>query len=148
MEQIANKIAILYDASQAVLATFELDEVLQQILTIARDYFHLTNVAILLKDREKQDLYPRAMAGWDPGYDDIRIALGSVAPVPLRLTELEQVLLGKPVEPELVAQAREMAAAAIGPIDDIRSTARYRSAVASNLVAEFLEQLRDQGSRA
>ena len=68
MEQIANKIAILYDASQAVLATFELDEVLQHILTIARDYFHLSNVAILLKDREKQDLYPRAMAGWDPGF--------------------------------------------------------------------------------
>ena len=77
MQQIANKIAILYDASQAVLTTFELDEVLQQILTIARDYFHLTNVAILLKDREKQDLYPRAMVGWDSGYDDIRVALGS-----------------------------------------------------------------------
>ena len=37
-----------------------------------------------------------------------------------------------------------MTAAAIQPIDDIRSTARYRTAVASNLVAEFLEQLRDQ----
>ncbi len=43
------KISILYDASQAVLSTFELDEVLQQILTIARDYFHLQNVAILLR---------------------------------------------------------------------------------------------------
>ena len=77
MQKIANKIAILYDASQAVLTTFELDEVLQLILAIARDYFHLTNVAILLKDREKNDLYPKATAGWDEGFDKIRIALGS-----------------------------------------------------------------------
>ena len=46
------KIAILYDASQAVLSTFDLDEVLQRILVIARDYFHLQNVAILLLDKE------------------------------------------------------------------------------------------------
>lgn len=74
--------------------------------------------------------------------EDVRIALGSVAPVPLRLTELEQVLRGKSLEPQLVNLARQAASVAIRPIDDIRSTARYRSAVASNLVAEFLEQLR------
>jgi CO/xanthine dehydrogenase FAD-binding subunit len=74
--------------------------------------------------------------------EDVRIALGSVAPVPLRLTELEQVLRRKSLEPQLVNLARQAASVAIRPIDDIRSTARYRSAVASNLVAEFLEQLR------
>lgn len=73
--------------------------------------------------------------------EDVRIALGSVAPVPLRLTELEQMLKGKAVEPELLQLARETAAAAIEPIDDIRSTAKYRAAVAGNLVAEFVEQL-------
>jgi CO/xanthine dehydrogenase FAD-binding subunit len=77
--------------------------------------------------------------------DDVRIALGSVAPVPLRLTEVERIAKGKPVEPELVQLTREMTTAAIQPIDDIRSTARYRSAVAGNLVAEFLEQLRGSG---
>ena len=46
-----NKIAVLYDAGQAVLSTFDLDEVLQRILAIARDYFHLRNVAILLLDQ-------------------------------------------------------------------------------------------------
>ena len=50
------KIAILYDASQAVLSTFDLDEVLQRILLIARDYFHLRNVAILLLDEETDQL--------------------------------------------------------------------------------------------
>src|SRR5271166_2747646 len=70
------KIAILYDASQAVLSTFDLDEVLQQILTIARDYFHLQNVAILLMDEERQDLYVRRQVGWDRDRDKTRIPLG------------------------------------------------------------------------
>ncbi len=45
------KLAVLYDAGQAVLSTFDLDEVLQRILAIARDYFHLPNVAILLLEQ-------------------------------------------------------------------------------------------------
>ncbi len=80
--------------------------------------------------------------------DEVRVALGSVAPVPLRLTEMEQIVKGKSIEPELVHLARKTAAAAIQPIDDMRSTARYRSAVAGNLVAEFLEQLRGSGKTA
>lgn len=73
--------------------------------------------------------------------EDVRIALGSVAPVPLRLAETEQVVRGKPIEPSLLELAKNAAAAEIRPIDDIRSTARYRTAVARNLVAEFLEKL-------
>jgi diguanylate cyclase (GGDEF)-like protein len=70
------KIAILYDASQAVLSTFDLDEVLQQILAIAKDYFHLQNVAILMVDRNGQ-LYPRCQMGWDEGHDRIRLPIGT-----------------------------------------------------------------------
>jgi phosphoserine phosphatase RsbU/P len=69
------KISMLYDASQAVLSTFELDEVLQQILTIARDYFHLQNVAILLLD--KNELYVRCQVGWDAGHDKVRLPIGT-----------------------------------------------------------------------
>ena len=69
------KISILYDASQAVLSTFDLDEVLQQILTIARDYFHLQNVAILLRD--KDELYVRCQVGWDEGHDKVRFPIGT-----------------------------------------------------------------------
>jgi diguanylate cyclase (GGDEF)-like protein len=71
------KIAILYDASQAVLSTFELDEVLRRILLIARDYFHLENVAILLLDEVTRDLCVRSQIGWDEGRDQIRVPLGS-----------------------------------------------------------------------
>ena len=63
------KIAILYDASQAVLSTFDLDEVLQRILVIARDYFHLQNVAILLLDKDSGELCMRSQIGGEPGFD-------------------------------------------------------------------------------
>jgi OHCU decarboxylase len=73
--------------------------------------------------------------------DDVRIAMGSVAPVPLRLTETEQTVKGKAIDSELLLLARKAVAAEIRPIDDIRSTARYRAAVAGNLVLEFLNRL-------
>ncbi|MFZ0762045.1 MAG: diguanylate cyclase [Candidatus Sulfotelmatobacter sp.] len=70
-----NRIAVLYDAGQAVLSTFDLDEVLQRILGIARDYFHLRNVAIVLLDKQSQQLYVRSQIGWDEGQDKIRFSL-------------------------------------------------------------------------
>jgi diguanylate cyclase (GGDEF)-like protein len=71
------KIAILYDASQAVLSTFDLDEVLQRILVIARDYFHLQNVAILLLDKDTKQLCTRSQIGGEQGFDDVRVAIGT-----------------------------------------------------------------------
>ncbi len=73
--------------------------------------------------------------------EDIHLAMGSVAPVPLRLAETERLINGKQIDPQLIESARTAASAEIRPIDDIRSTARYRAAVAGNLVAEFLEKL-------
>ena len=73
--------------------------------------------------------------------EDVRIALGSVAPIPLRLEETERMLIGKTIEPSLLDAARQTVTAEIRPIDDIRSTARYRAAVTGNLVVEFLEKL-------
>jgi len=71
-----NKIAVLYDAGQAVLSTFDLDEVLQRILGIAHDYFHLRNVAIVLLDKQSQQLYVRSQIGWDEGQDKHRLSPG------------------------------------------------------------------------
>jgi OHCU decarboxylase len=73
--------------------------------------------------------------------DDVRIALGSVAPVPLRLRDTERAVRGKVIDSDLLLSARKAVAAEIRPIDDIRSTARYRAAVAGNLVTEFLIRL-------
>jgi CO/xanthine dehydrogenase FAD-binding subunit len=72
---------------------------------------------------------------------DLRLAMGSVAPVPLRLNDTERVLTGKRIDSSLIETARKCVVNEIRPIDDIRSTARYRAAVAGNLVAEFLEKL-------
>jgi len=83
----------------------------------------------------------------DGQVEEIRLAMGSIAPVPLRLMETERIIKGKQIGPELIQSAKRAAAAEIRPIDDIRSTARYRAAVAGNLVAEFLEQLNAYGAQ-
>jgi CO/xanthine dehydrogenase FAD-binding subunit len=72
---------------------------------------------------------------------EIRIALGSVAPIVLRAVKTEAALSGKKITPEIIAGAKDALAREISPIDDIRSTARYRLRVAQNLLQEFLMQL-------
>jgi 2-oxo-4-hydroxy-4-carboxy-5-ureidoimidazoline decarboxylase len=59
----------------------------------------------------------------------------------MRLTETERIVKGNRIDPHLIQLAKTAAAAEVRPIDDIRSTSRYRAAVVGNLVAEFLEQL-------
>jgi CO/xanthine dehydrogenase FAD-binding subunit len=72
---------------------------------------------------------------------DVRIALGSVAPIVLRAAKTEDALRGAAITPATIASAQETLAREIAPIDDIRSTARYRLRVAQNLLEEFLSQL-------
>jgi CO/xanthine dehydrogenase FAD-binding subunit len=72
---------------------------------------------------------------------DVRIALGSVAPVVQRAVKTEDTLRGKSISPTMIAAAKEILLREIAPIDDIRSTARYRLRVAQNLLEEFLLQL-------
>jgi CO/xanthine dehydrogenase FAD-binding subunit len=72
---------------------------------------------------------------------DIRVALGSVAPIVLRAVKTENALRDKSVTSAIVVAARETLVREIAPIDDIRSTARYRLRVAQNLLEEFLSQL-------
>jgi len=79
---------------------------------------------------------------------DVRLALGSVAPIPLRLNETERVLTGKKIDSSLIETAKKRVVEEIQPIDDICSTARYRAAVAGNLVAEFLAKLAAAGMDA
>jgi CO/xanthine dehydrogenase FAD-binding subunit len=62
-----------------------------------------------------------------------RLAMGSVAPTPLRLWQTEQAL-GSGAS---LTEAQEVLQREIAPIDDLRSTAAYRRQVAANLVGEF-----------
>ncbi|HEX9119249.1 MAG TPA: diguanylate cyclase [Terriglobales bacterium] len=70
------KIAILYDASQAVISTFDLDEVLSQILSILRDYFHLHRVAVVLLDADTNMLHVRSHTGWNRESQEMELPLG------------------------------------------------------------------------
>lgn len=69
---------------------------------------------------------------------EVRLAFGSVAPIPLRCVRTEQLLRGQKLTPELVRAAQDALAGEIAPIDDFRSSARYRLRVSQNLLAEFL----------
>jgi CO/xanthine dehydrogenase FAD-binding subunit len=70
-----------------------------------------------------------ALAGLDR--EDIRIAFGSVAPVPLRCYRTEESI--RQGQDPFGSLATELA-----PISDVRSTAAYRTRVAKNLLAAFL----------
>jgi CO/xanthine dehydrogenase FAD-binding subunit len=73
--------------------------------------------------------------------EDIRIGAASLRETPARLTATEQSLLSQPITPETIAAARAAILSETLPIDDIRSTAKYRAAVAANLLEEFLRTL-------
>lgn len=72
----------------------------------------------------------------------IRIALGSVAPVPLRCRKTEAVLQGAVLDESAIEKARTELSREIVPIDDIRSTRDYRLQVSLNVLGDFLRQLR------
>ncbi|MBA3464550.1 MAG: FAD binding domain-containing protein, partial [Deltaproteobacteria bacterium] len=65
-----------------------------------------------------------------------RLALGAVADRPIRIGAVEAAVRGLPLA-QAAEAARVALRTAINPIDDIRSTAEYRSGVAENLVARF-----------
>lgn len=70
--------------------------------------------------------------------DEVRIALGSVAPIPLRCVRTENVLRGQMIDERLIQAATKEFSEEISPIDDIRSTKDYRLRVAQNLLTDFL----------
>ncbi len=72
---------------------------------------------------------------------DVRIALGSVASTVLRAVETEKMLRREKPTPAILRTAQDVLVREIAPIDDMRSTARYRRTIAQNLLAEFCETL-------
>lgn len=69
---------------------------------------------------------------------DVRVVLGSVAPIVLRCKQTEDAIRGKEINDDTVKLARETLLREIVPIDDVRSTADYRLRVAANLLVDFL----------
>jgi len=73
---------------------------------------------------------------------DVRLALGSVAATPVRARETEKVMEGAAPRQSTADHAAAALAAEIEPIDDVRSTASYRRAVAARVLHRML---RDEG---
>ena len=69
---------------------------------------------------------------------EVKIALGAVAPTVIRATAAEALLRGQSVDAEHLRQVAQVAAQAANPIDDIRSTAAHRRAVVAPLVQRTL----------
>lgn len=71
---------------------------------------------------------------------DARVALGAVAPTPLRAHAAEELLRGKQPDAELLQAAAELAMSQATPIDDVRGTAIYRRQMVGVLTRRTLEQ--------
>ena len=63
-----------------------------------------------------------------------RLAWGSVAPTIVTSTQVEEVLIGRPLSRETLQKASLLAYGAVNPIDDVRASASYRRTVAANLL--------------
>jgi CO/xanthine dehydrogenase FAD-binding subunit len=87
-----------------------------------------------------------ALASFDPDGDsqDVRIALGAVAPTPMRATQLERILEGEQMTPEMIKQAREEIKKEVSPITDLRASLEYRREMAGVMLERALTGLRQQ----
>ena len=81
-----------------------------------------------------------AVGAWTDGGLVCRIAVASVAPIPLRCRETENFLAFHAGEAYWMDGAVRCLQDEIQPIDDLRSTAAYRRAVAGNLLRAFLRR--------
>ena len=93
--------------------------------------------------RAAQAISKTAFAGllWlskDGTVEDVRLAFGSMAPTVRRLAAAESFLRGRRLDAAAAAEAADLLAADVSPIDDIRSTREYRLLVSRNLLRAFL----------
>ncbi|HLQ47988.1 MAG TPA: xanthine dehydrogenase family protein subunit M [Candidatus Dormibacteraeota bacterium] len=95
----------------------------------------ISKVVMALAWRDREGVSGRA-------WSDVRLALGSVADRPIRAGTTESLLEGRTPTPETADAAAASLAAEITPIDDVRSTADYRRAVAARVLHRLI---RDAG---
>lgn len=69
-----------------------------------------------------------------------RLALGAVAPTPIRVEEAEALMAGQAPRPEVLREAARLAAVACHPIDDVRASAEYRRCLVEVLTMRALSE--------
>ena len=75
---------------------------------------------------------------------DVRVALGSVAPTPIRAYRTEEFLKGRELSEEVLEKAAEIVRGEVKPITDVRSTAEYRRFVSGVILKDALRKARDR----
>ncbi len=70
-----------------------------------------------------------------------RLAMGAVAPTPLRLPKTEALVNGKPIDDALIEEAAKLARTEVSPIDDVRASKEYRLDVVETIVRNGLKTL-------
>ncbi len=79
---------------------------------------------------------------------DARIALGAVAPVPMRAKRAEEILVGKEINDNLLEQAARAAAEEAEPVSDIHASAEYRRELVEVLVPEVTREALAKAKKA
>ncbi len=74
----------------------------------------------------------------DNKFTDVRVALNSVAPTPVRATSVEKALIGKEVSLETIEEAAKLVVNDIKPISDVRASADYRREMSVVLIRDSL----------
>lgn len=69
-----------------------------------------------------------------------RLAVGAVAPVPLRLRRVEETVEGEEIGPELLDRIGAMVEQEVSPITDVRSTEQYRKIMSGVLIKRAIVQ--------
>jgi carbon-monoxide dehydrogenase medium subunit len=80
--------------------------------------------------------------------ESARVALGAVAPTPLRARRAEAELVSGPLTPERIARAAQLAAEEAAPIDDVRGTAGYRRRMVAVLMRRGAAQIYERGCQS
>jgi xanthine dehydrogenase small subunit len=83
----------------------------------------------------------QAEDGSDAPWRNVHLALGSVAATPIRTPRTEAVLEGAPPTEANADRAASTLASEITPIDDVRSSADYRRAVAARVLHRLIREV-------
>jgi CO/xanthine dehydrogenase FAD-binding subunit len=120
------------------------DELIRAVC-LRREFANCVAYAKKVGARDAQAISKVFLAGVgrvrDEKIESVRLAAGSVGPIPLRLYKTEAAVINQTPNEDTFQNAKRILHQEVQPIDDIRSSARYRSVVLGNLLREFLQSL-------
>ena len=117
------------------------DEILTEIILSCpgnRTGSAFIKIARTAMDLAKVNVAVKLVIGEDNVIEDVAVALGSVAPTPIRAFSVEKYLRGKIFSEEIALEASKLVVKDISPITDARSTVEYRRHISKVITYEAL----------